>query len=107
LCHDKAKTLFYAYLVPKNSIRFDRKQIELDELFFDEPICPLCMSLEYQASTSTFSMEHKQSNKYKDILSDDLEKSSNEEGSQLFRNLSNVLYIQNWKKWLLGFLSFR
>ena len=58
LCHDQAKTLFYAYLVPKNSIRFDREPFELDELFFDDSICPHCMSLEYQASKSTFSMEH-------------------------------------------------
>jgi hypothetical protein len=102
LCYDQAKTLFYAHLVPKNSIRFDREPFELDELFFDDPICPHCMNLEYQASKSTFSMEHKKPDE--DIL-------SNKEDSQPLLQQSRIFkwgkWALDWFVWLLGFPSLR
>jgi hypothetical protein len=97
LCYDQAKTLFYAYLVPKNSIRFDREPFELDKLFFEDTICPHCMSLEYQASKSTFSMEHKKPDE--NILSD-------KEYSQPLMQQSRVFkwgkWALDWVVWLLG-----
>ena len=90
LCHDKAKTLFKAYLVPKNTIRFDRKPFQLDEFFFDDPICPWCLSLDYIASTSIFSMEH--------------DKSVKEES---FKHTvqANPNGMQEWGKWAFSWIA--
>ena len=110
LCYDKAKTLFYVYLVPKNSIRFNREPIDLDEFFLDEPICPWCMSLEYQASTLSFSMAHVKPGEESDPASGDVELRS-EQDQQPLQNDSSIKVgdiqkwgkaVLNWTLWLLG-----
>jgi len=98
LCYDQAKTLFYAYLVPKNSIRFDREPFELDELFFEDTICPHCMSLEYKASKTTFSMEHIKPNE--EGLPEINLKDSKNIGLRIHRNWRK--WIVDWIVWLLG-----
>ncbi len=98
LCYDQAKTLFYAYLIPKNSIRFDREPFELDKLFFEDTICPHCMSLEYKASTSTFSMEHKKPNE--EGLPEINSKDSKNIGPRAHRNWRK--WVIDWIVWLLG-----
>ena len=103
LCYDKAKTLFYVNLVPKNSIRFDREPFELEELFTTDPICPWCMSLEYQGSTCSFSMEHV--NPTEESESD----SDHDQEPLQSQSRFNIDHIQKWSKevldwtlWLLG-----
>ena len=98
LCYDQAKTLFYAYLIPKNSIRFDREPFELDKLFFEDTICPHCMSLEYQASKTTFSMEHIKPNE--EGLLEIISKDSNNIGPRAHRNWRK--WVIDWIVWLLG-----
>ena len=92
LCYDKAKTLFHVYLIPKNSIRFNREPIDLDEFFLDDPICPWCMSLEYQASTLSFSMAHVKPGE------------ESEQDQQPLQNDSSIKVgdIQKWGKWALN-----
>ena len=111
LCYDKAKTLFHVYLVPKNSIRFNREPIDLDEFFLDEPICPWCMSLEYQPSTHSFSMAHVKPGEESDPASGDVELRS-EQDQQPIQNVSRIniscirkwgKVVLNWTLWLLGF----
>ena len=93
LCYDQAKTLFYAYLIPKNSIRFDREPFELDELFFEDTICPHCISLEYKTSNSTFSMEHITPN----------EESMSKINSEESKNIDPLVH-RNWRRWIVDWV---
>jgi hypothetical protein len=102
LCYDKAKTLFYVNLVPKNSIRFDREPFELDSLFPNNPICPWCLSLEYQGSTCSFSMEHIKPTEESE--SDPACEKDQPSSKIKFENIQKwAKWAFDWTLWLLGF----
>ncbi len=110
LCYDKAKTLFSVYLVPKNTIRFDREPLTLNELFPDEPLCPWCLSLEYKSSTwPSFDMTHYKVKKDKINPDDPLRCSRSEQGDQENNDKLHLSRVQrfgvwavDWIVWLLG-----